>query len=75
MQSRLAKFNCRLSEDDARALMVLLRAQGYKLTARDPDNEMLEVANGVRFAAVEEGKPASTFQSAEAVWRAMWEVA
>lgn len=69
MKTRLAKFNCRLSDDDARALMVLLRAQGYKLAARDPDTEMLEAVNGVRF---EKG---TDLHTSELVWQKMWEAA
>ena len=67
VQTRLAKFQVKLTDDDVRAFLTLCLAQGWKFTARDPSNSMLQAAPGVKFAAGSE--PHTT----EALWAQMWE--
>lgn len=75
MKTRLAKFGCRLTDDDAVSLMVLLRAQGYKLTAREPEEEMLAAVDGVLYEKGGEGKASSALHASQLVWQKMWEAA
>lgn len=69
LQSRLAKFQLKLSDEDAHAFLVLLRAQGWKLTAREATTDMLDRVNGAKFG------PGSEYHTSDLIWQNMWDQA
>ena len=69
LRSRLAKFEIRISEQQALQLLVLCRAQGWKFTAHDADNDMIRATENVKFA---EGSDPHTV---ELLWKKLWDAA
>lgn len=61
LRNRLALLGHKLTEDEALNLVVLMRSQGWKMTARDASQEMTENAQAVH--------------TNELRWAKMWEAA